>query len=87
MTIVPRLPEGSIWQIIAIGKNNLPLTSIALALGGNARAGMEDTLHLRRGELATSNAQLVSRAAGLVTGLELAIADVSNARLQLGLSA
>jgi uncharacterized protein (DUF849 family) len=87
MTVVPRLPEGSIWQIIAIGRNNLPLTSIALALGGNARAGMEDTLHLRRGELATSNAQLVSRAAGLVTGLELAIADVPTARQQLGLSA
>lgn len=87
MTIVSRLPEGSIWQIIAIGKNNLPLTSIAIALGGNARAGMEDTLHVRRGELATSNEQLVSRTAGLVNGLELAVADVSAARRQLGLSA
>lgn len=87
MTIVPRLPEGAIWQIIAIGKNNLPLTAIALALGGNARAGMEDTLHLRRGELAATNAQLVERAVGLATGLELSVADVSTARRQLGLVA
>lgn len=86
MTIVPRLPAGAIWQIIAIGKNNLRLTAIALALGGNARAGMEDTLHLRRGELATTNTQLVERVAGLVTGLELSIADVSAARDQLGLT-
>ncbi|MGP3534113.1 3-keto-5-aminohexanoate cleavage protein [Microbacterium sp. RD1] len=85
MTIIPRLPEGAIWQIIAIGKNNLQLTSIALALGGNARAGMEDTLYLRRGELATSNTQLVARAAALAAGLDLSIADVSAARRQLGL--
>lgn len=87
MTLVPRLPEGAIWQIIAIGKNNLSLTAIALALGGNARAGMEDTLHVRRGELASSNVQLVERAVGLATGLELTIADVPMAREQLGLGA
>lgn len=87
MTLVRRLPEGAIWQIIAIGKNNLPLTAIALALGGNARAGMEDTLHLRRGELAGSNAQLVERAAALAIGLERDIADVDAARAQLGLAA
>jgi 3-keto-5-aminohexanoate cleavage enzyme len=87
MTVVPRLPEGAIWQIIAIGRANLQLTAIALALGGNARAGMEDTLHLRRGELAESNAQLVQRAAALAGGLELTIADVDTARRQLGLVA
>jgi 3-keto-5-aminohexanoate cleavage enzyme len=86
MTIVPRLPGGAIWQIIAIGRANLQLTAIALALGGNARAGMEDTLHLRRGELATSNAELVRRAAALADGLELAIADVDTTRRQLGLA-
>jgi 3-keto-5-aminohexanoate cleavage enzyme len=87
MALVPRLPEGAIWQIIAIGRANLQLTAIALALGGNARAGMEDTLHVRRGEPASSNAQLVARAAALATGLELAIADVDAARRQLGLVA
>ncbi|AHH19799.1 putative 3-keto-5-aminohexanoate cleavage enzyme [Nocardia nova SH22a] len=87
MTVVRRLPEDAIWQIIAIGRHNLRLTAIALALGGNARAGMEDTLHLRRGELADSNDQLVRRAAGLATGLELTIADVAAARAQLGLGA
>lgn len=86
MTIVGRLPEGAIWQIIAIGRNNLPLTAIALALGGNARAGMEDTLHLRRGELAGTNAELVERAVTLARGLELEVADADAARRQLGLA-
>lgn len=85
MMLVSRLPEGAIWQIIAIGRNNLQLTAMALALGGNARAGMEDTLHFRRGVLADTNAQLVQRAAGLVSALELDLADVATARAQLGL--
>jgi 3-keto-5-aminohexanoate cleavage enzyme len=85
MTLVPRLPEGAIWQIIAIGRSSLQLTAMALALGGNARAGMEDTLHLRRGVLADSNAQLVQRAAGVASALELTIADVATTRTQLGL--
>jgi 3-keto-5-aminohexanoate cleavage enzyme len=34
---------------------------MGLAMGGNARTGMEDTLYVRRGEPALSNAQLVSR--------------------------
>jgi len=85
MTLVPRLPEGAIWQIIAIGKNNLQLTAMALALGGNARAGMEDTLYLRRGELAGTNAQLVERTVTVARTLELAVADVGTARKQLGL--
>lgn len=85
MGLVPRLPAGAIWQIIAIGKNNLQLTAMALALGGNARAGMEDTLHLRRGVLADTNAQLVERAVKLAGALEFGIADVITARTQLGL--
>jgi hypothetical protein len=44
---------------VAIGKNNLPLTAMGLALGGNARAGMEDTLFLRKGELTQGNRPLV----------------------------
>lgn len=85
MALVPRLPEGAIWQIIAIGKSNLQLTAMALALGGNARAGMEDTLHLRRGQLADSNAQLVQRAVGIAKALESTVADVPAARTRLGL--
>ena len=85
MTIIPRLPDDAIWQIIAIGKNNLQLTAMALALGGNARAGMEDSLYLRRGELAGTNAQLVERTVTVARTLELAVADVGTARKQLGL--
>jgi uncharacterized protein (DUF849 family) len=71
-----RLPEDAIWQIIAIGKSNLELTAMALAMGGNARAGMEDTLYLRKGELTPGNAPLVARTAALARALDRSVASV-----------
>jgi 3-keto-5-aminohexanoate cleavage enzyme len=84
LMMVRRLPPGCIWQIIAIGRANLELTAMALALGGNARAGLEDSLYLRRGVLAR-NAQLVERVATLAGALDLPLADVkaTEERLQL----
>lgn len=84
--MVDRLPEGAVWQVIAIGKANLELTAIGLALGGNCRAGLEDTLYLRKGELAEGNSGLVDRAARLVRDLDREVADVEQARsvLQIG---
>ena len=84
MMMVRRLPSGCIWQIIAIGKSNLELTAMALALGGNARAGLEDCLYLRKGVLAR-NVALVERTAVLAQALQLPLADVAETekRLQL----
>ena len=58
--LVRELPPGTSWQVIAIARANLPMTTIGLAMGGNARTGMEDTLMLEQDVLADSNAQLVS---------------------------
>jgi uncharacterized protein (DUF849 family) len=85
MTMVRRLPHDAAWQVIAIGRANLELTAIGLALGGNCRAGLEDTLYLRKGELAPGSAPLVARAAALARDLDLDIADVDSARRQLQL--
>jgi uncharacterized protein (DUF849 family) len=77
MTIARRLPPGAIWQIIPIGRANLDLTAIALAMGGNARAGMEDTLYLRKGEQTRGNSPLVARTAQLVRDLDRTVASVA----------
>ena len=74
--MVERLPKNCVWQIIAIGRANLTLTGIGLALGGNARAGLEDTLYLRKGELAQGNRPLVKRTTELARTLDLSIASV-----------
>lgn len=83
--MIDRTPEDSIWQVVAIGKANLQLTSIGLANGANARAGLEDTLHLRRGELSQGNAPLVKRAVDLAKAMDrtpLTVAE-TEALLQL----
>jgi uncharacterized protein (DUF849 family) len=83
--LVRRLPPAAVWQVIAVGRRNLELSAIGVALGGNVRAGMEDCLYLRHGELAPSNDTLVRRAVGIVCALALAPADVDDARTILGL--
>jgi 3-keto-5-aminohexanoate cleavage enzyme len=80
-----RLPADAAWQVIGIGRENLALTAIGLAMGGNARTGMEDTLMLRRGVPATGNAALVARLAQVARSIERQPATVAETRALLGL--
>jgi uncharacterized protein (DUF849 family) len=73
---VRELPPNTSWQVIAIAKANLPLTTIGLAMGGNARVGLEDTIYVRPKELATSNAQLVEQLVGVARSMNLQPATV-----------
>lgn len=83
--MVRRLPGDAIWQVIGIGRANLPMTAIGLAIGGNARTGMEDTLMLRRGVPAAGNGELVERLATVARAIEREPATVQQARALLGL--
>jgi 3-keto-5-aminohexanoate cleavage enzyme len=83
--LVRRIPAGAAWQVIGIGRANLPMTAMGLAMGGNARTGMEDTLLLRRGVPATGNGQLVERLVGVTTALELRPTRVDETRELLSL--
>ena len=82
---VRMLPPNAIWQAIALGRANLDLTAVAVAVGGNVRTGMEDTLYLRKGELAPSNEALVSRLANVCSALERPVATVEQTEALLGL--
>jgi len=86
LAMVRRLPPTAVWQVIALGRHNLPLTAIGLALGGNARTGLEDTLLVRRGVPAESNAELVRRVADVSRALEREPATVAMAVEALGLA-
>jgi len=79
------IPEGSTWQIVSIGKYQLPLSTMALALGGNIRVGMEDNVYFTHGVLAVSNAQLVDRAVRIARELGREIATPEEAREMLHL--
>jgi 3-keto-5-aminohexanoate cleavage enzyme len=85
ITMVRRLPAGAVWQVIAIGRANLELTAIGLALGGNARAGLEDVLYLRKGELSAGNLPLVERAVALAAAVDRPAASVEETTAMLRL--
>jgi len=83
---VRELPEGTSWQVIAISRANLPFTTIGLAMGGNARTGLEDTIYIRPKELAKSNAQLVEQLVGVAKSMNLQPATVDEVIERLKLS-
>lgn len=84
--LVRQLPPNTSWQVIAIAKANLPLTTIGLAMGGNARTGLEDTLMVRQGVPASSNAELVEQLVGVAKSMNLQPASVDEVVERLKLS-
>jgi 3-keto-5-aminohexanoate cleavage enzyme len=83
LAMLDAIPDGSSWQIVSIGRHQLPLSAMAVAMGGNIRVGMEDNVYYRRGELAQSNAQLVERAVRIVCELGREVATPEEAREML----
>ncbi|HEX6483629.1 MAG TPA: 3-keto-5-aminohexanoate cleavage protein [Ktedonobacteraceae bacterium] len=84
--MVRSLPAGSTWSVAGMGRHQLTLGVIALAMGGNVRVGFEDTIYYRKGQLAQSNAELVARVARIAQELDRPVAIPVQAReiLQLG---
>jgi 3-keto-5-aminohexanoate cleavage enzyme len=79
------LPAGTHWSITAIGRHQRRMLALAVLRGaGGIRVGFEDGVFLRRGVLATSNAELVSDACDLVRTLGRRVATVDEARELLG---
>jgi len=80
-----RLPPEVAWTGFGIGRAAFPMLAQAYVLGGNVRIGMEDTVYVDRGRLASGNAELVEKACWLVAKLGGEIAGSEAARDMLGL--
>lgn len=85
ITLIQLLPEGTIFNCCAIGAAQLPITTLAVLMGGHARVGMEDNIYYSKGVLAKSNAQLVARSVRIIRDLGFEIATPDEAREILGL--
>ncbi|MGZ3646649.1 MAG: 3-keto-5-aminohexanoate cleavage enzyme, partial [Ktedonobacteraceae bacterium] len=79
MHLVRSLPPGSTWSVAGIGRHQLTLGTIALAMGGNVRVGLEDNIYYRKGQLAKNNAELVARIVRIAHELDRPIATPSQA--------
>lgn len=78
---------GSDYQfsVLAAGRAQVPMATIAAAMGGHVRVGLEDNLYLAKGRLAESNAAQVRLIRGIVEGLGREVATPAEARAMLGL--
>jgi len=74
------LPADCTWQMIGIGRHQIPLGTLGVVLGGSVRVGMEDNIYLSKGVLARSNAVLVEKMARIIRELGFEIATAAEAR-------
>jgi len=74
-----------VWSVLAAGRHQMPLITQAAMLGGNVRVGLEDSLYIGRGTLASSNAEQVSKIRRILEELGFGIATPDEARKVLAL--
>jgi uncharacterized protein (DUF849 family) len=77
--------ENYEWSVLAAGRHQMPFATQSAMLGGNLRVGLEDSLYIGKGELATSNAQQVRRIREIVENLGLSVATPAETRARLAL--
>ena len=73
------------WTAAGVARYQLEVNHWALELGGHCRTGLEDNIRYDKDRLATSNAELVSRVAGLCEQYDRHPASSAEARAILGL--
>jgi len=73
------------FSCFGIGRNQMPFLTMAAILGGHVRVGLEDSLMIARGELATSNAQQVHKIRRIIEELGLEPATPTEVRAALKL--
>ncbi len=80
-----KLPPNALWSVLGVGRGQLPMITMGILLGGNIRVGFEDNIYLKKGVLASNNAQMVEMAVDLSERLGRAVATAEEARRILGI--
>jgi len=78
------LPEDALFNCTSVGPAQLPITTMAMIMGGCVRVGLEDNIFYKKGEPAT-NTQLVARTVRIARELGKEPATPDEAREILGL--
>lgn len=73
------------WSVLGAGANQMRVAAQSIALGGNIRVGLEDSLWAGPGKLATSSADQVKLARSLIEGVGMEVATPDEAREILSL--
>ncbi len=77
--------QDYMFSVLAAGRHQIPLTTMAATMGGHVRVGLEDSLMIARGQLARTNAEQVAKIRRIVEELGREVASPAEAREMLGL--
>jgi uncharacterized protein (DUF849 family) len=73
------------WSVAAVGKDQIPVGAAGLALGGQVRVGLEDSLYAGYGRLARGSAEQVERMVRIAKEMSIEPATPDDVRSMLGL--
>lgn len=68
------------WSVLGAGRHQMSLLTFASIMGAHVRVGLEDSLYLGAGQMATSNAEQVSKIRRILEELGYEIASPQDAR-------
>jgi uncharacterized protein (DUF849 family) len=80
-----RLLGDFTWSAAAIGRDQISMGAVALAMGGHVRVGLEDSLYAGYGRLARNSAEQVTRIVNIAREMSIQPATPDEAREMLGL--
>src|SRR3546814_17552263 len=72
------------WSILGAGRNQIPLATMGAAMGSNVRVGLEDSLCIGAGQLASSNGQQVSQIRTVIAAFNLVVATPRSEERRVG---
>jgi uncharacterized protein (DUF849 family) len=78
--IMDEVAPGSTWSAFGVGAGSMEIMLATIALGGDVRVGMEDNILYKKGQVAASNVEFVSRARQLIEGFGAEVATPDEAR-------
>jgi uncharacterized protein (DUF849 family) len=73
------------WSVVGAGRHQMITAVQSAIVGGHVRVGLEDSLWIGKGRLATSNAEQVQKIRRILEELGLAVATPNEARTMLNL--
>ncbi len=84
--VADRLFGGDYYMsVLAAGRHQMPFAMTNAILGGHVRVGLEDSIFLEKGKLATSNAEQVAKIIRILKELSIETATPNEAREMLEL--
>lgn len=75
--------DGYAFSVLGAGRHQMGLVTMGALMGGHVRVGLEDSLYISRGKLASSCAEQVTKVRTLLEALSLEVATPDEARQML----